>query len=133
LLADFGLRPAALSLYGNDVTRALAGIDFAAAIQAPLVVTGAGVSGPAEAIGYLGPLLKRAATRGVLVAPENHVNSPFESLAEIEGLLSSLDSPHLGVAYAPPHSYACGESPDVVIQALGSRLVFFYSWDIPQG
>lgn len=132
LLDDFGLLPAALSIYGSDVTRALAAIDFAAAIRAPVVVTGAGVRSLAEAIGYLGPLVKRAASRNVIVAPENHIDSPLESLAEMQGLLVALDSPSLGITYAPPHSYACGECPEIVILALGSRLVFFYPWDIPQ-
>ena len=136
LLDNYGLRPAAISLYGSDVTRALAGIDFAAAIGARVVVTGAGVRSLDEAIEYLKPLIRRAEARKVIVAPENHVNSPLELLAEMTGLLSALGDRRegsLGVTYAPPHSFACGEEPDKVILALGQRIAFLYPWDVPRG
>ncbi len=137
LLDDFGLRPAALSLYDSDVTRTLAGIDFAAAIGAQVVVTGAGVRSLDEAIEYLTPVARRAEARQVVVAPENHVNSPLESLAEMTGLFAALDGKFgersLGITYAPPHSFACGEDPDKVILALGRRVAFFYPWDVPRG
>jgi sugar phosphate isomerase/epimerase len=136
LLDSFGLRPAALSLYGSDVTRALAGIDFAAALGAEVVVTGAGVRSLDEAIEYLKPLARRAEARQIVVAPENHLNSPLESLAEMTGLFDALDGrcgSSLGITYAPPHSFACGEDPDKVILALGKRVALFYPWDVPRG
>jgi sugar phosphate isomerase/epimerase len=136
LLDNFGLRPAALSLYGSDVTRALAGIDFAAALGASVVVTGAGVRSLDEAVEYLKPLIRRAEARQVVVAPENHVNSPLEFLAEMNGLFDALDDRRghsLGITYAPPHSFACGEEPDKVILALGQKVAFFYPWDVPRG
>jgi sugar phosphate isomerase/epimerase len=136
LLDEHGLRPAALSLYGSDVTRALAGIDFAAALGAKVVVTGAGVRSLAEGIEYLKPLTRRAEARKVVVAAENHVDSPLELLAEMSGLLQALDGRRegpLGIAYAPPHSFACGEEPENVILGLGKRISFFYSWDVPTG
>ena len=137
LLDDFGLRPAALSLYDSDVTRSLAGIDFAAALGAKVVVTGAGVRSLDEAIEYLKPLVRRAEARQVVVAPENHLNSPLESLAEMTGLFDALDGKcgesSLGITYAPPHSFACGEDPDKVILALGRKVALFYPWDVPLG
>jgi sugar phosphate isomerase/epimerase len=131
LLADLGLRPAALSVDGSDVTRTLASIDFAAAIKAPVVVTGAGARALPDVATHLRPLLKRAAARGVVVALGNRTNTALESLAELQDLLSALDAPSLGIAYAPAHSYVCGESPEIVVQALGARIAFLCAGDVP--
>ncbi len=133
LLSEFGLRPATLSLHGSDVTRALAGIDFAEAIGAPLVVASVAAESLGEVGDYLRPLLKRAAVRSVGVAVENHAGSPLQSLAEMRELLSAMSSPHLGIAYAARPSLARGEPPDAVIRALGPDVALFYACDAPPG
>ena len=136
LLDDFGLRPAALSLYGSDVTRALAGIDFAAALGAPVVVTGRCVRSLDEAIEYLKPLTRRAEARQVVVAPENHVNSPLESPRGDDRPHPCLRRPVATRSASPTRLRTrspAARSPIRSSSRSAEKVAFFYPWDVPRG
>jgi sugar phosphate isomerase/epimerase len=64
--------------------------------------------------------LDRAAELGVTVALETH--DAFSSAALVGELLQLVDSPSLGALWDVHHPYRVGESPQDVLNALGSRI-----------
>lgn len=128
-LAEFGLRPAAVSLYDSDAKRMTAGIHYAAKIRAPLVVAGFNGSNSEEYATFLRPLVQEAKNLGVKVAIENHVDTPADSIDRWKILAELV--PGLVCCYAPPHSVYMGENQCQNITTLGDRLGMFYLWDCP--
>jgi sugar phosphate isomerase/epimerase len=75
---------------------------------------------PDEVTGALRGLLPELSAAGVTIAIENHDRYKAHTLA---GLISALDSPHVGVCLDTVNSFGALEGPDVVIAALGPHVV----------
>jgi sugar phosphate isomerase/epimerase len=130
-LADYGLKPSAVSLYSAEVEKIKAGIDYAAKIGAPLVVVGFSGGNEEQFADFLRPLAETARNHGVALGVENHVDTPADSIDRLNRLSELV--PGLAYCYAPPHSVYMGEDQQRNITALGERLGMFYLWDCPWG
>lgn len=128
-LAEFGLKPSAISLYDSDPKKMLDGIRYAAQVGAPLVVAGFSGSNQAEFATFLRPLVEAANRIGVKVAIENHVDTPADSIDRWKILADLV--PGLVCCYAPPHSVYMGENQLQNLTIIGDRLGMFYLWDCP--
>ena len=62
------------------------------------------------------------------LAIENHGASLLDSIDSIRALVDLNRNPRLGIALAPFHIQARGESVTEAILAAGSQLLFFYAW-----
>ena len=128
-LAAYGLKPSAVSLYSAEDEKMKRGIDYAAKIDAPLVVAGFSGSNEEQFAEFLRPLAKTAKSKGVRLGVENHVDTPADSIDRLNRLSELV--PELAYSYAPPHSVYMGENQRRNIALLGERLAMFYLWDCP--
>jgi sugar phosphate isomerase/epimerase len=76
----------------------------------------------------LKPLLELAERHGSRLAIENHGSSLLDSVDSIRAFRDLNRSDRLGIALAPFHIQARGESVPDAIRAAGSSLLFFYAW-----
>lgn len=128
-LTEFGLKPAVISLFASETEQMTEGIHYAAKIGAPLVVAGFNGANPEEYAAFLRPLAEAAASAGVRLGVENHVDTPADSIDRLNRLSELV--PGLAYCYAPPHSVYMGENQPQNITTLGGRLGMFYLWDCP--
>lgn len=63
-----------------------------------------------------------------LLAIENHGHALLHSLDSFKAFADLNRSPHLGIALAPYHLQAAGESVEKAIEISGRQLFFFYAW-----
>lgn len=124
-----GLHANALSLYGCRGAQLDDGLEWAARAGVPRVVFES--FGP-DFRGFLEPYLARAAELGVEVCVENHIDCPVDSIASARRLFEQVDSPVLGLAYAPIHSAALGEPVEQALAELAPWIRLLYVWDVPQ-
>jgi fatty-acyl-CoA synthase len=68
----------------------------------------------------LEPALARAEKAEIAVALETH--DDFASAARVAELMRRVDSPSFGAVWDVHHTYRAGESPEDVVQALGTRV-----------
>jgi sugar phosphate isomerase/epimerase len=66
------------------------------------------------------PMLDRAGKAGVTIALETH--DSFASAVLVGELLQRVESPSFAAIWDVHHPYRMGESPDVVLSALGDRI-----------
>jgi sugar phosphate isomerase/epimerase len=128
-LSAAGLRASALSLYGRRGDELYQGLEWAARANIPRVVF---ESSWPDFPSFLRPYLARAEELGVTVCIENHVDRPIDSIRSMVQLLSEVGSPALGLAYAPIHTVALGESVDEALRELREWIRLFYVWDVPR-
>ncbi len=76
----------------------------------------------------LKPQLELAEKHDSSLAIENHGQSLLDSIDSIRAFVELNRSPRLGLALAPFHIQARGESVPEAILAAGSSLLFFYAW-----
>lgn len=76
----------------------------------------------------LKPQLDLAEKHNSQLAIENHGQSLLDSIASIRAFVELNENPRLGIALAPFHIQACGESVPDAIRAAGASLLFFYAW-----
>jgi sugar phosphate isomerase/epimerase len=76
----------------------------------------------------LKPQLELAEKYNSYLAIENHGQSLLDSIDSLKALVDLNQSPRLGIALAPFHLQARGESVPDAIVAVGTRLLFFYAW-----
>ncbi len=62
------------------------------------------------------------------LAIENHGASLLDSIDSIRAFVDLNKNPRLGIALAPFHIQARGESVSEAILAAGQQLLFFYAW-----
>jgi len=67
------------------------------------------------------------------LAIENHGHALLNSLDSIKAFVALNHSKHLGIALAPYHIQANGESVTDAIAACGDQLLFFYAWQKQPG
>jgi sugar phosphate isomerase/epimerase len=97
-----------------------------------------GSAGPCEAadlqprmrafLESLKPQVELAERYDSYLAIENHGHSLLDSIDSIKALVEMNQSPRVGIALAPFHIQARGESVTEAIRAAGPRLLFFYAW-----
>jgi sugar phosphate isomerase/epimerase len=76
----------------------------------------------------LRPQAEAAEKYNSLLALENHGNSLLDSVDSLKAFSELNRSPRLGLALAPFHIQARGESVPEAIAAAGPNLLFFYAW-----
>jgi sugar phosphate isomerase/epimerase len=128
-LAEFGLKPAAISLFSTDPVRLAAGFSCAAKIGAESVVVGFSGNNPGEFATFLRPLAEQAADHGVKLMVENHVDTPVDSIDKMKLLVEK--APGVVFCFAPPHSVHMGEHLLQNLTTLGDRMAMFCLWDCP--
>jgi len=74
------------------------------------------------------PLAELAEKNRSYLAIENHGGSLLDSIDSIRAFVDLNKSPRLGIALAPFHLQARGESVSEAILAAGPQLLFFYAW-----
>ncbi len=143
MLAGYGMRPSALSLYCWTQEEMKRRIEFASELGADTVIFHCDMELEDLKNSFLPPLLDAATKRGIKIAIENHVpikssdpNSRWqraaETLDDIKRLVVEINHPNVGIALAPPHLWVVNESISETILYLAERkkLFFYYIWDI---
>ena len=75
----------------------------------------------------LKPQVELAEKHRTDIAIENHAR-PLDSIDSIKAFVDLNKSPRVGIALAPFHIQARGESVTEAILAAGPQLLFFYAW-----
>lgn len=128
-LAEFGLRPSAISLYSADPAMMRDGIVFAARIDAPIVIAGHCGSNREQYAAFLQPLTEEARKHGVAVGVENHVDTPVDSIDALCAVAEQV--PDFTICLAPPHCVIMGENVPQNITRIRNQMGMFYLWDVP--
>ncbi len=81
----------------------------------------------------LKPELELAARYDSYLAIENHGHALLDSIDSIKAFVELNENPRLGIALAPYHVQARGESVEAAIAAAGPQLLFFYAWQHAPG
>ncbi len=81
----------------------------------------------------LKPELELAARYDSYLAIENHGHALLDSVDSIKTFVELNRNPRLGIALAPYHVQARGESVEKAIAAAGQQLLFFYAWQHAPG
>ena len=131
-LDEHALSCRAISAYGKDSdAMLLARLEHLAELGGKALVRG---SGPEDmtvkdfADGFL-PFVRRAEELGVQICIENHRGSVINSIASMRELLARIESPALGIAFAPIHVHMAKEDIPEAIHAVADRIGLFYAWD----
>ncbi|MDE2930507.1 MAG: sugar phosphate isomerase/epimerase [Chloroflexota bacterium] len=131
-LDEYQLSCQAISAYGKDSDEMLlARLEHLAALGGKMLVRG---SAPDEitvkefANGFM-PFVRRAEELGVQIAIENHRGHVINTIASMRELLERVESPGLGIAFAPIHVHIAQENIAEAIHAVGDRIGLFYAWD----
>lgn len=131
-LDDFQLSCRAISAYGKDSDEMLlARLEHLAELGGKMLVRG---SAPDEitvkefADGFM-PFVRRAEELGVQIAIENHRGHVINTITSMRELLARVESPGLGIAFAPIHVHMAQENIAEAIRAVGDRIGLFYAWD----
>lgn len=67
------------------------------------------------------------------LAIENHGHALLDSVDSIKAFVELNPSPRVGIALAPYHVQAAGESVEEAIRAAGKQLFYFYAWQHAPG
>ncbi|MHC4123830.1 MAG: sugar phosphate isomerase/epimerase family protein [Planctomycetota bacterium] len=81
----------------------------------------------------LKPAAETAEKYNSYIAIENHGNALLDSIDSIKTFVDINKSSRLGIALAPYHIQARGESVAEAIEACGEKLFFFYAWQKANG
>ena len=132
VLDEYQLTCRAISAYGKDSDEMiLARLEHLAALGGKVLVRG---SGPEDqsvaefAEGFM-PFVRRAEELGVQIGIENHRGSVINSIASMRELLDRIESPALGIAFAPIHVHMAQEDIPEAIHAVADRIALCYAWD----
>ena len=82
---------------------------------------------------HLKPELELAAKYESALAIENHGHALLDSIDSIKMFVELNRNPRLGIALAPYHVQARGESVEAAIAEAGPHLLFFYAWQHAPG
>ena len=131
-LGEYALSCRAISAYGRDSDdMLLARLEHLAELGGKVLVRG---SGPeeltvAEFAQSFMPFVRRAEELGVQIGIENHRGSVINSIASMRELLARIESPALGIAFAPIHVHMAQENIPEAIYAVRDRIALCYAWD----
>ena len=131
---SFGLKLWSFSIYFSPGGKQLQRLEWMAEAGGEVAVLGGGHGDTIEAgVKALEPLVKRADELGVKIAGENHGGTSLNSIASLREFVALAKSPALGIALAPYHVMGANESVAEAIEAIGSKLLFFYAWQRAPG
>lgn len=131
-LSEHELACRAISAYGKETDDMLmARLDHLAALGGKALVR---ASGPeeqtvAEFAHWIAPFVRRAEELGVQIAIENHRKMVINTTESMRELLARIESPGLGIAFAPIHIHMAKENIAEAIHVVGDRIALFYAWD----
>ncbi len=131
-LAAHQLSCRAISAYGKDSdAMLLARLEHLAALGGQTLVRGSGPEDMtvADFARAFMPFVRRAEELGVQIGIENHRGSVINSVASMRELLARVESPALGIAFAPIHVHIAGEDIAEAIHAVADRIALCYAWD----
>jgi sugar phosphate isomerase/epimerase len=131
-LAEHQLRCRAISAYGKDSERMImARLEHLAELGGKALVRSSGPDDQtvAEFITWFMPFVRRAEELGVQIAIENHRNHVINTIDSMQELLERVESPALGIAFAPIHVHMAKEDIAEAIHVCGDRIALFYAWD----
>ena len=109
----------------------LARLEHLAALGGKVLVRGSGPEDQsvAEFVQGFMPFVRRAEELGVQIGIENHRGSVINSIASMRELLDRVESPALGIAFAPIHVHMAHEDIPEAIHGVGDRIALCYAWD----
>lgn len=81
----------------------------------------------------LKPELEKAELYNSYLAIENHGNALLDSCDSLKAFVDLNTHPRLGIALAPYHIMARGESVETAIRICGHQLFYFYAWQPGHG
>lgn len=81
----------------------------------------------------LKPEIELAEKHRSRIAIENHGDALLDSLDSLKAFVDLNRSSRLGIALAPYHVQARGESVERAIETAGEQLLFFYAWQKGEG
>ncbi|MYB76796.1 MAG: sugar phosphate isomerase/epimerase [Chloroflexi bacterium] len=122
----------AISAYGKDTQpMILARLEHLAALGGKVLVRGSGPEDMtvAEFADSFMPYVRRAEELGVQIGIENHRGSVINSITSMRELLARVESPALGIAFAPIHVHMAKEDIPEAIHAVAGRIALCYAWD----
>ena len=131
-LSEHSLTCRAISAYGKESdAMLLARLEHLAALGGKALVR---ASGPEEMTvvafaDWIAPFVRRAEDLGVQIAIENHRNMVINTTASLKELVARVESPALGIAFAPIHIHMAQEDIAAAIHAVRDRIALFYAWD----
>ena len=131
-LAEHQLTCRVISAYGKGSDEmVMARLDHLVSLGGKVLVR---ASGPedlsvAEFAQSFMPFVRRAEELGVQIGIENHRGSTINSIASMRELLARIESPALGIAFAPIHVHMAQESIPEAIHAVAGRIAHCYAWD----
>ena len=131
-LAEHQLACRAISAYGKDSDEMhLARLEHLAVLGGKVLVRGSGPEDQsvAEFVEGFMPFVRRAEELGVQIGIENHRGSVINSIASMRELLERIESPALGIAFAPIHVHMAQEDIPEAIHAVSGRIALCYAWD----
>lgn len=131
-LEEHELTCRAISAYGKDTDEMLlARLGHLAELGGKALVRGSGPEDQtvADFARSFQPFVRRAEELGVQIAIENHRGSVINSIASMRELLARIESPALGIAFAPIHVHIAREDIAEAIHAVAGRIALCYAWD----
>lgn len=135
-LENFGLEPYSFSIYWTPANKRLERLEWLKEAGGKVAVLGGGARAgrPVEAgVRALQSLVEKAEQLGLRIAGENHGGSSLHSVQSMREFVALAKSPALGIALAPFHVMGAKESVSEAIEAIGSKLFFFYAWQRAPG
>ncbi len=131
-LAEYKLSCRSISAYGKGSDEMiLPRLEHLATLGGKVLVRGSGPEDQSVAEfvqGFL-PFVRRAEELGVQIGIENHRGSVINSIASMRELLERIESPALGIAFAPIHVHMAQEDIAEAIHVVRDRISLFYAWD----
>jgi len=135
-LGNCGLKLFAFSIYWSPGNALEERLEWLAEAGGEVAVLGGGAppDQPVSAgMAGLQRLAERAEKLGVRIAGENHGGSSLNTIAQLREFAQLATSPALGIALAPYHVMGNSESVAEAVEAVGSKLYFFYAWQRAPG
>lgn len=135
-LANCGLKLFSFSIYWSPSNKLHERLEWLAEAGGEVAVLGGGAAPDqpvAAGVARLWPLVEQAEKLGIRIAGENHGGSSLNSIASMREFVQLATSPALGIALAPYHVMGNNESVAEAVEAVGSKLFFFYAWQRAPG
>jgi len=135
-IESLGLKLFSFSIYWSPADKLTERLEWLAEAGGEVAVVGGGAAAgqPVEAgVQQIMPLVEKARELGIKIAGENHGGSSLSTIASMREFVKLAEPENLGIALAPYHVMAGGESVAEAVEAVGSKLFFFYAWQLAEG
>ncbi|HWL09408.1 MAG TPA: sugar phosphate isomerase/epimerase [Planctomicrobium sp.] len=140
LLSEHQVRLGMTTRYDLGPFKLAQEIEFVSRLGGRMIVTGApSTKIPATReqvhafVKTMTPHVKLAQQHGIILAIENHSNSLINHPDTLRWFAEAIDSPNIGIAFAPYHLPQDPTLLQNLIVELGAKLVHFYAWEHGDG